>query len=221
MKRKIKNLVPYILIVLAIILLGIVISVIFQFTFRGQVIDLSDPEAPFEEKKYELVNETDMSSDEIVDFILAKRKEIMEFFNLIRYYNISDIEPLYTKEDDEKYMVLTDDFTDSLRFLTTSNLYSKLTRNFELLKVVNNVSYYKVLKSEFTSLHSNSAIAIFDYNEMEVHPLFASDDKINGVIRFLICDDKVYNFCRRDEEFSFALVKEDNNWLVDDLGFDY
>ena len=118
-------------------------------------------------------------------------------------------------------MVLTDDFTDSLRFLTTSNLYSKLTRNFELLKVVNNVSYYKVLKSEFTSLHSNSAIAIFDYNEMEVHPLFASDDKINGVIRFLICDDKVYNFCRRDEEFSFALVKEDNNWLVDDLGFDY
>ena len=99
MKRKIKNLVPYILIVLAIILLGIVISVIFQFTFRGQVIDLSDPEAPFEEKKYELVNETDMSSDEIVDFILAKRKEIMEFFNLIRYYNISDIEPLYTKEE--------------------------------------------------------------------------------------------------------------------------
>ena len=221
MKRKIKKLIPYILIVLAITLLGIVISIVLQFTFKGQVIDLSDPETPFEEKTYELVNESDMTEEEITNLIIDKRKEIMNYFSVIRYYNISDIDSFYTESDNDVFMVLTDEFADNLRFLTTWNLYEKLTRNFEVLKKENNTTYYKVLKNEFTILHNNSAIAIFDYTEMETHPIYASDEKIESVIRFKICDDKVYNFCRKDEEYKFILIKEDNEWLVDDLGADF
>ncbi len=218
MKRNLKKLIPYILIVLAIILLGIVISIVLQFTFRGEVIDLSDPETPYEEKTYHLDNESDMSEDEIVSLINSKRDEMMAFFDPIKYYNLTDIDPSFSAEDNEKYMVLTDEFTNSLRFLVTSNLYEKLVRNFEFLKIENNVNYYKVSKDEFTPLHSNSAIAIFYYTDLETHPTYANGNKIESVIRYKICDDEVYNFCRRDEEYKFVLVKDGSEWFIDDIG---
>ena len=218
MKRNIKKLIPYILIVLAIILLGIVISIVLQFTFRGEVIDLSDPETPYEEKTYHLDNESDMSEDEIVSLINSKRDEMMAFFDPIKYYNLTDVDPSFSAEDNQKYMVLTDEFTNSLRFMVTSNLYEKLVRNFEFLKIENNINYYMVLKDEFTPLHSNSAIAIFDYTDLETHPTYANESKIESVIRYKICDDEVYNFCRRDEEYKFVLVKDGSEWFIDDIG---
>ena len=218
MKAKFKKILPYILIVLAVILLGIVISVVLQFNFKGENIDLREPSKTEGEKQYNLVNESTMNEDEINNIIESKRDDIIGFFNPIRYYNISDIDPSFNKDDDEKYMVLTNDFTDNLKLLVTGNLFNKLTSHFETLKVEDNTTYYKVYKEEFTPLHSNSAIAIFDFLDKEIHPTYASNKKIESIVRLKTCSDPIYKICSRDDEYKFVLVKENNDWLIDDIG---
>ena len=221
MKAKIKKIIPYILLVLAIIILGIVISVVLQFNFKGENVDLRDPGKPVEEKTYNLVNESLMSEEEISNIVENKRNEIINFFDPIKYYNLSDIEPSYSSEDNEKYMVLTNEFTDNLQKIVTIDLYDKLTANFEILKEEENTIYYKVLKEEFTPLHSNSAIAIFNFLDREIHPTYANDERIESIVRLKICDDVEYNICRRDDDYKFVLVNEDNNWLIDDIGYSF
>ncbi len=219
MKAKIKKIIPYILILLAVIILGFVVSVILQFNFKGENIDLREPEKPVEEKKYNFVNESLLEEDDIKKIIESKRDDIISFFNPIPYYNISDIDSSFTKEDDEKYMALTNEFTDNLRLLVTTDLFDKLTSNFEFIKVDGNTMYYKVSKEEFTPLHSNSAIAIFNFLDKEIYPTFASDEKIESIIRLKNCDDN--NVCRRDDEYKFVLVNEDDNWFIDDIGYSF
>ena len=219
MKAKIKKIIPSILLVLAIIILGIVISVVLQFNFKGENIDLRDPGKPIEEKTYNLVNESLMTEEEINNIIESKRNDLIDFFDPIEYYKISDIDSSFTSLDDEKYMVLTNEFTDSLQKLVTLDLYSKLTTNFEFLKEEENTTYYKVNKNEFTPLHTNSAIAVFNFLDKEIHPIYVNDEKIESIVRLKICDDVEYNICRRDDEYKFNLVNEDNNWLIDDIGY--
>ena len=220
MKKKFKKLIPYILIVLAIILLGIAISVVLQFTFKGEKLNLDDPENPVEEKVYTLDNQSSMNEDELDYLINHKRDDMMNFFDPIRYYNISDIDETYTEEDNEKYMVLTSEFTDNLRTYVTDNLYQKLVRNFEVLKTENDIIYYKVSKDEFKPLYSFSAIAKFDYTELEAYPIYASDERIDSIIKLKICDDEIYDLCRRNDDYNFSLVKENEEWLIDDIGID-
>ena len=219
MKAKFKKLLPYILIILAVIILGIVISVILQFNFRGENIDLRDPEKPVEEKTYNFINNSSLNEEEIKKIIESKRTDIISFFDPIPYYNLSDIDSSFTKEDDEKYMALTNEFTENLKLLVTTELYDKLTSNFEFLKEENNTIYYKVLKDEFTPLHSYSAIAIFNFLDKEIHPTFANDEKIESIIRLKNCDDN--NICIRDDEYKFVLVNEDDNWFIDDIGYSF
>ncbi len=221
MKVKIKKIIPYILLVLAIIILGIVISVVLQFNSRGENIDLREPGKPIEEKTYNLVNDSLMTEEEINNIIETKRNDLISFFDPIKYYNLSDIEPSYSSEDNEKYMVLTNEFTDNLQKIVTIDLYDKLTANFEILKEEENTTYYKVLKEEFTPLHSNSAIAIFNFLDKEIHPTYANDEKIESIVRLKICDDVEYNICRRDDDYKFVLINEDNNWLIDDIGYSF
>lgn len=220
MKAKLKKLLPFILIFLAVILLGVVISVVLQFKFKGEVINIDDPNKPVEENKYTLVNESEMEEEEITTLIVNMRDSMAEYFNPIKYYIISDVDPSYSEEDNNKYMVLTEEFTDNLKFFTTLNLYSKLTANFELLKTENEHIYYKVSKDEFTPLHNESALNIFDYTEMEVHPIYASDEKIESIIKYKYCEENE-DVCRRDDDYNFVLIKEDNNWLIDDIGYNF
>ncbi len=221
MKKKFKKLLPYILIVIAVLLLGIVISVVLQFNFKGEKYNLDDPNKPVEEKTYSLDNQSSMSEDEIDYLINNKRDDMMNFFEPIRYYRLSDIDSNASEEDDEKYMVLTDNFTDNLKLFVTNNLYEKLIKNFEVLKTEDNKVYYKVSKDEFTPLHSFSAIAKFDYTILESHPIFANDEIIESIIRLKICDDEIYDLCRRDDEYDFKLVKQENDWLIDDIGYNF
>lgn len=221
MKSKLKKLVPYILIVFVVILLGIVISVILQFTFKGEVVDFEEPESPISEKKYTLINDSKMKEEDITDLVVNVRDDMVNYLNPIRYYTITDIEPSYSDEDNEKYMVLTDDFTDNLKFLVTTSLYNKLINNFEILKTENNKVYYKVSKDEFNPLFNNSALNIFDYTNMEIHPIYASEDKIESIVKYKYCDKENSDLCRRDDDYNFNLVKENDTWLVDDIGYKF
>ena len=221
MKTKLKKIVPYILIVLAVILLGIVISVVLQFTFKGEVISMEEPEPPISEQKYTLVNESKMDEQDITDLVVNMRDDMVNYLNPIRYYTITDIEPSYSEEDNEKYMVLTDDFTDNLKFLVTTNLYNKLINNFEILKTENNKVYYKVSKDEFNPLFNNSALNIFDYTNMEIHPIYANEDKIESIVKYKYCDKENSDLCRRDDDYNFNLVKENDTWLVDNIGYKF
>ena len=140
MKAKLKKLVPYILIILAVILLGIVVAVVLQFNKKGENIDLRDPVKPVEEKTYNFVNNSSLDEIEIMNIIESRRDDIIGYFDPIKYYKLTDVEPSFTEDDNEKYMVLTNDFTDSLKFMVTSTLYDKLTANFEILKEDNGVT---------------------------------------------------------------------------------
>ena len=217
MKKAFKKILPYLLIVLAIILLGIAITVVLQFNFKKEKLQLDDPNNPVE-KNYNLDNQSDMSDDEIEQLVNYQRDDLMNFFDPIKYYKISEIDETYDEKDDEEYMVLTNEFTDNLKMLVTEDLFDKLTTNFEELKEEDNITYYKVDKDEFIPIRSYSAVAKYDYSILESHPIYASNDKISSIIVLKICNDEITELCRRNDEYQFELIKEDEEWKINDIG---
>ena len=216
MKAKFKKIVPYILIILAVILLGIVVSVVLQFSFKGEVIDLNDPISPVEEEKYDFVNESEMNEEEITDLISNMREQLINNLNPIHYYNLIEVDPSSSEEDNEKYMVLTNDFVDKLRLYVSLNLLDSLTDDFDLIKEEEDTLYYKVSKEKYNPLFNDSSLNIFNYTDMEIYPIYANNRKVESIIKFKYCNSEI---CQRDDDYQFNLIYEDNNWIIDDIGY--
>ena len=64
MKEKIKKIMPYILIVIAVSLLTTVLVMSLQFYYQGQNIQ---EEQPQEMPNYELINESNLTEDDIMN----------------------------------------------------------------------------------------------------------------------------------------------------------
>ena len=165
MKRKLKKLVPYILIIIGVALLGVVLAGVLQFTYKDEMPDdPSDPEPQVQEpiiKTYNFTNESNMTKEQVID-------------------------ETYTEEDNEKYMVLTDEFANNLKRFVTLDLVTSLTKNFEILNTIGDTIYYKVSKDEFNPLHDQSAIANFNYTGIEFFPTYADDELIAVIMKIMI-----------------------------------
>ncbi len=210
MKEKFKKMLPYILIVGGVLLLIIVSIVVMQFYSLGERLGYSKMH-----HDYSFVNESSYSKADIEDLITSKRDDLIRVFNHINYYRLSDIDSVYTSSDDDIYMVLTDDFITKLGSYVTPSLLSYLTRDFEAMETDYDGNFYKVLRSEFDYLHLESALAIFNYMDMEIYPLHATSDEISSMINFRICED---DFCKRDDVYEFVLEKVNDDWLVSSIG---
>lgn len=213
-KIKFKKFLPYILIVGGVGLLIIVSVVVMHFYDEGHFYT-DRPDMP---DSYELDNQSSMMYEEIMNIVLSKRDEMISYFHPLHYYNLSTIDSSSPTSLDDIYMVLTDKFILGLSNFATSSLASSLTSDFEEIKSDDDAIYYKVLKMEFDELHVDSALAIFNYTNMEIYPTYASDTEIKSMINFQICesDDK----CRRDDWYEFDLVNESGKWLINNIGLD-
>ena len=91
-----------------LVLFGLILLTTFNFQNDHENIteDLTDNEP--EEIIFQ--NSSDMSEADIRILVEEKRIALKQFFENAKYYNISEISSDYTKEDDEQYIVVDENF---------------------------------------------------------------------------------------------------------------
>lgn len=166
---------------------------------------------------YAFHNESSMTIETVYDLILGKREELLKFFDNTKFYLLKDLDENSTEEDQEKYIVIDNEFISGFQKYITDNLYKQITKEVVLIKTIDNLSYYKVLKEGFEKLLSESSVATVETNSQEIYPILARDDMIYGLIKIKNCEDNA-NTCSRDDEYRITLVKENDNWIIDDIG---
>ncbi len=217
MNNKMKWILP---ILIGILLVNIFIMIL-KFQGKIEIHNNSNNNENITEEEvvdpYAFHNESSMTIETVYDLILGKREELLKFFDNTKFYLLKDLDENSTEEDQEKYIVIDNEFISGFQKYITDNLYKQITKEVVLIKTIDNLSYYKVLKEGFEKLLSESSVATVETNSQEIYPILARDDMIYGLIKIKNCEDNA-NTCSRDDEYRITLVKENDNWIIDDIG---
>ena len=109
------------LVVIVGMLFVIVLLGVMSFTRKKENIDYTEELPVPEEIKF--TNASDMTEREIRELVEEKRTNLKNFFRDAQYYNIGDVSKNHTSEDNDKYMVINEDFLNELKTLLSSKAY--------------------------------------------------------------------------------------------------
>ena len=79
---------------------------------------------------YAFHNESSMTIETVYDLILGKREELLKFFDNTKFYLLKDLDENSTEEDQEKYIVIDNEFISGFQKYITDNLF--ITNSFHL-----------------------------------------------------------------------------------------
>jgi len=104
--------------VLVALLLVLVIISVMSLEKTKEDIDVKLKNPIKEETEFQ--NESTMEEKDIRILVEEKRITLKNFFQNAKYYTISEVSKNHTKEDDENYIVVNEEFLNDLK-----NLYGK------------------------------------------------------------------------------------------------
>lgn len=207
------------LFIIPVILFVLILLVILTFHNDSENVVIDDPsqtEPPITEV---FNNQSSMEESQIRELVESKRKALQNFFKDIKYYSISEIDKNYTKEDDEKYIVIGETYLNQLRELLTVDAFGKYWD--EMSEIASNdlvnERIYLTRSDLFTDLYTNSAIATQGVNEETLILLRASDFLIEAKENIKYCEENYYNVCQRDDKFALVLELEDDKWKISEF----
>lgn len=207
MKTFVKNIVFPIIVT---VLLGTVLLMSMQFAKQSEKIDLTDntqKEEPSTEQK--LINESTMSSEEIIDLLTKKRTDFQTFLNEMQYFELEEL-----GISEENMIGIDDTFLTKFRSYLTEDTYLKYLDNITFIKEENNKQYYKVNRSIFENLYYESAIASLNTNNIEIIPVKATNDEITSIVKIQMCEDDEHFLCPRDDAYRFIVKNIDGEWKI-------
>ena len=198
-----------------LVLFGLILLTTFNFQNEHENIteDLTDNEP--EEIVFQ--NSSDMSEADIRILVEEKRIALKQFFENAKYYNISEISSDYTKEDDEQYIVVDENFLNDFRALVTEDVYGRywdeLTEITPDKDVLLNSRVHRGPKDLFDSIASESAISLYNVNEEILILESATNDRIVARENIRLCPEDT-EICSRNDFYRLILEKEEDIWKI-------
>lgn len=203
--------------VVAVLLILVILSVI-SLEKTKENIDIKFKNPIKEESVF--LNESDMEEKEIRILIEEKRTKLKEIFKKANYYKISEVSNDHTKEDDEKYIVVEESFLNELKELLTIELYTNYWNEFTEVTPKKDISIknriYRTRKDLFDEVYTKSAIALLEVNEELLTLKMATNEKIESLENIKFCEEN-QEPCKRNEFYSFVLIKEENEWKISEF----
>ena len=149
-----------------LVLFGLIL--LTTFNFQNEHENISEDLTDNEPEEIIFQNSSDMSEADIRILVEEKRIALKQFFENAKYYNISEISSDYTKEDDEQYIVVDENFLNEFRALVTEDVYGRywdeLTEITPDKDVLLNSRVHRGPKDLFDSIASESAISLYNVN---------------------------------------------------------
>jgi len=214
-KREWKK-IGYSIIVVGLFILVLVTVMNFDHKNEDVVIDTGNMNVIPEENVDEFKNESGLEEQEIRLLVEEKRSELKDFFKDAKYYAISEVGASYTKEDDNKYIVVDESFLNRLRNLLTVDAYETYWKEFTEITPKENISVkeriYMARIDLFDPLYVQSAIAMIEVTEEKLILKSATDERIVAKENIRNCEDETN--CKRDEFYKLILEKEDDTWKI-------
>ena len=201
---------------LLIVLFVLVALTIFKFQKESEDVFEDYTNNPSEEIVFQ--NSSDMSEQEIRQLVEEKRNTLKSFFENAKYYNISEVSSEYTKEDDEKYIVIDENFLNQFHTYVTDDVYGyywdQLTEITPDQDVLLTSRIHRGPKTMFDSVYSDSAIAMINVNEEILELESATNEKIVSIINIRLCPDGEDAICSRNNHYRLILEKVENDWKI-------
>ncbi len=201
---------------LLIVLFVLVALTIFKFQKESEDVFEDYTNNPSEEIVFQ--NSSDMSEQEIRQLVEEKRNTLKSFFENAKYYNISEVSSEYTKEDDEKYIVIDENFLNQFHTYVTDDVYGyywdQLTEITPDQDVLLTSRIHRGPKTMFDSVYSDSAIAMINVNEEILELESATNEKIVSIINIRLCPDGEDAICSRNDHYRLILEKVENDWKI-------
>lgn len=205
------------LIILLIILASLIILTIFNFDQEQKEYNL-DNDITETNNEIKFNNVSDMEEKEIRELVESKREELKEFLKNLKYSNISEVSSDHTKEDDDKYMALTESTLNELKSLLTNNFYSEYWNEVKEINQKPNIDLteriYEAPITLFDDIYINSALAMEEVTEEILILKSATNEKIESIFNIKKCSENNPNICERDEKYNFVLELEENHWKI-------
>lgn len=205
-----------------IVLFGLVLVCVVTFEHHPEEITIPVEEKQKEEpKKTEITftNQSDMTEQEIRELVEQKRNDLKIFFQNAKYYTISEVGSGYQKQDDEKYIVIDEDFLNTLNDLVTKKIYNTYWMELEEISPQENIRLtkriYKARKDLFEELYFSSAIAMKNVSEEKLLLKNATNEKIEAVENIRLLEET--NKVQRDDYYRLELIKEEDTWKIDEF----
>ena len=201
---------------LLIVLFVLVALTIFKFQKESEDVFEDYTNNPSEEIVFQ--NSSDMSEQEIRQLVEEKRNTLKSFFENAKYYNISEVSSEYTKEDDEKYIVIDENFLNQFHTYVTDDVYGyywdQVTEITPDQDVLLTSRIHRGPKTMFDSVYSDSAIAMINVNEEILELESATNEKIVSIINIRLCPDGEDAICSRNDHYRLILEKVENDWKI-------
>ncbi len=199
--------------ILALFSLVLLTTFKFQSNHEDIIEDLTDNES--EEIVFQ--NSSDMSERDIRILVEEKRTTLKQFFENAKYYNISEISRNYTKEDDEKYIVVDENFLNEFRTLVTEEIYGRywdeLTEITPDTDALVNSRVHRGSKELFDTIASDSAISLYNVNEEILILESATNDRIVARENIKLCPEEL-EICSRNDFYRLILEKDQDVWKI-------
>lgn len=189
---------------------------IFNFQKESEDIFEDYTNNPPEEIVFQ--NSSDMTEQEIREIVEEKRSILKNFFENAQYYNISEVSSEYTKEDDEKYIVIDENFLNQFHTYVTDDVYGKywdqLTEITPDQDVLLTSRVHRGPKTMFDSVYAESAIAMLNVNEEILLLESATNERIVAIENIRLCPEGEDSICSRNDKYRLILEKVDNDWKI-------
>lgn len=169
-------------------------------------------------KKDEIIfnNQSDLDEKEIRLLVEEKRNNLKNFFKNAQYYSISEVAKGYSKEDDDTYIVIDEEFLNKLKSMVSLDIYGEYWKEMKEVIPYENVllksRIYRAPKNLFDDLYLKSAIAMQEVSEELLLLKSATNNKIEAIENIRLCEE--VDFCKREEYYEFILEKEESEWII-------
>ena len=209
MKKILKNKWIVIVFLSLLFLFTILVSLHFFESKDKRKETIVDPIVLPSNDDLEFLNTSSLSEEEIKLMIQSKKEELRTLFYESFIYQLKEIDAKKTDEENEKYVVLDEQFLRKLETLVVETIYYDIFNKMTLLKNDVNHTYYMMEKNAFDSIYLDSAIAEIEIESSSFRLISATDEKINASVTIYLegNEDSCVNY-------PFELVKLNGEWKV-------
>jgi len=155
----------------------------------------------------EFQNHSSLSTSELEHLVDSKMMELKNLFYQSKVYELTEIDPTKTQEDNEKFVVFDDIFLNTFSSLVVSDIYQSYSAQMTFLKEDSKHQFFVADRNIFDSVYLDSAIANVDVKSNHYRLILADDSHIQASVTLVLENES-------EIHIPFSLEKVESVWKV-------
>lgn len=211
-----KQLLKYKWVILGVVLALLLFSMLVGFHFydeqeKAPEIEKNPVVLPGDDE-LEFVNSSSMSDEEVEKIVTNLKADLRKLFYETMIYDLKEIDPSRTDEENETFVVFDEEFLQTLNLLVTDNIYYSIFNQMTLLTSDSDHTFYLADRDIFESIYLDSAIAEVGIISSNLRLVSASDNLISATVLISACDQN--KDCDKKASIPFELKNVNGTWKV-------